>query len=689
PNSRTGPVPAPQYGWVRTKLQGAGGRASESLLPLFNRGDAATSSSSSAFHRLRLLASSASSSSLCRRIPRLLRRWPLQLGDHLAGAAAGMPRQADDPSSGASPVGLFRLLQPAVRSGRAGPAAPLPSACPQAAGAGLRDPAAAGQPVPVPQPGLPAHGAAQGPPVCRLYSMGSLCLLLSFSALWGPVNHLRHLVTGPRRPFTCAYLLMLAATLYSAMGLRSGPLALLFVCLQVAALLWYLISYLPGGQRASASMDDIVAWVRTGNAVQVRLWLENTENENDLNQGDDHRFSLLHWAAWDGQDRHRRPAAEPRRPALTPPNMGATTRRCTSPPLAATTGSCPGCSSSARQLTQLMSTATRRCTTPASSTTRRRPLTSAAWSAWRIATARHRWTWQARPGAPAARHLARELGQEVEMRQPQTTPRRRWARRPGAQPANKNPTLSRQPGIQYEAAQTCAPAWPAGNGTELWRGHLADQDTSLPGCSDRGPQAAGSTETRIQRAAAQTAHLQQHHNVLPVLSAVISDSSACAGHGFALDIAKAWTLLTKLEQLLHHFQLNSKHVERTSPPASALGDCRFVYHQRAQEYRPLLDVARGAAEARGQDINTTAAFMWSFGILLWELETREVPFGSLGPMEAGIENRRRGPPISLHGAGLLPSTPANSSQLATNEEAGRRPRFDNGGPDSAENSAQD
>ncbi|PAA65787.1 hypothetical protein BOX15_Mlig020859g1, partial [Macrostomum lignano] len=90
-----------------------------------------------------------------------------------------------------------------------------------------------------------------------LYSMGSLCLLLSFSALWGPVNHLRHLVTGPRRPFTCAYLLMLAATLYSAMGLRSGPLALLFVCLQVAALLWYLISYLPGGQRGIRFLTSV------------------------------------------------------------------------------------------------------------------------------------------------------------------------------------------------------------------------------------------------------------------------------------------------------------------------------------------------------------------------------------------------------------------------------------------------
>lgn len=46
-------------------------------------------------------------------------------------------------------------------------------------------------------------------------------------------------------------------------------------------------------------MDDIFTWVREGNTFQVRMWLDNTEN--DLNQGDDHRFSLLHWACREGR----------------------------------------------------------------------------------------------------------------------------------------------------------------------------------------------------------------------------------------------------------------------------------------------------------------------------------------------------------------------------------------------------
>lgn len=29
--------------------------------------------------------------------------------------------------------------------------------------------------------------------------------------------------------------------------------------------------------------------------------------------------------------------------------------------------------------------------------------------------------------------------------------------------------------------------------------------------------------------------------------------------------------------------------------------------------------------------------MWSFGVLLWELNTREVPFSDLSPMEVGMK----------------------------------------------------
>ena len=43
---------------------------------------------------------------------------------------------------------------------------------------------------------------------------------------------------------------------------------------------------------------DIFQLCKDGNLMKIKQWLDNTEN--DLNQGDDHWFTPLHWAA-----RHR------------------------------------------------------------------------------------------------------------------------------------------------------------------------------------------------------------------------------------------------------------------------------------------------------------------------------------------------------------------------------------------------
>lgn len=50
-----------------------------------------------------------------------------------------------------------------------------------------------------------------------------------------------------------------------------------------------------------------------------------------------------------------------------------------------------------------------------------------------------------------------------------------------------------------------------------------------------------------------------------------------------------------------------------------------------------------ALQRRPEDINLKAADMWSFAVLLWELETREVPHAELSPMETGmkVSNRRK------------------------------------------------
>ncbi|XP_067944250.1 uncharacterized protein [Watersipora subatra] len=81
-----------------------------------------------------------------------------------------------------------------------------------------------------------------------LYTLGSLFFLMSFSALWGPVNHLKHLFSGDRLPFTIVYFLTIGATLYFSMWKRSFILTIIFAVIQILAMVWYIISYIPGGQ---------------------------------------------------------------------------------------------------------------------------------------------------------------------------------------------------------------------------------------------------------------------------------------------------------------------------------------------------------------------------------------------------------------------------------------------------------
>lgn len=83
---------------------------------------------------------------------------------------------------------------------------------------------------------------------CLLYSMGSLFIIGSFSLLWGPWNHVKHLCSGERLPFTATYFGTMFATLYCALWMRNTILTSVCAICQVLALLWYIISYIPGGQ---------------------------------------------------------------------------------------------------------------------------------------------------------------------------------------------------------------------------------------------------------------------------------------------------------------------------------------------------------------------------------------------------------------------------------------------------------
>lgn len=80
-----------------------------------------------------------------------------------------------------------------------------------------------------------------------LFTLGSLFMIFSFSFLYGPVNHFKHLFSLDRFIFTFTYFGTLILTLYFAMAVQSTPWTVVFAVLQVIALIWFLLSYIPGG----------------------------------------------------------------------------------------------------------------------------------------------------------------------------------------------------------------------------------------------------------------------------------------------------------------------------------------------------------------------------------------------------------------------------------------------------------
>ena len=71
-----------------------------------------------------------------------------------------------------------------------------------------------------------------------------------------------------------------------------------------------------------------------------------------------------------------------------------------------------------------------------------------------------------------------------------------------------------------------------------------------------------------------------------------------------------------------------------------MADAKFSFMERAKSYHPQW-MAPEALNKSPKNINSKAADMWSFAVLLWELSTREVPFPDLSPMEAGMKVRIR------------------------------------------------
>ena len=67
-----------------------------------------------------------------------------------------------------------------------------------------------------------------------------------------------------------------------------------------------------------------------------------------------------------------------------------------------------------------------------------------------------------------------------------------------------------------------------------------------------------------------------------------------------------------------------------------MADARFSFQEKGKSYQPQW-MAPEALSKHPKTINTKAADMWSFAVLLWELSSREIPFPDYSPMEAGMK----------------------------------------------------
>ena len=123
-----------------------------------------------------------------------------------------------------------------------------------------------------------------------------------------------------------------------------------------------------------------------------------------------------------------------------------------------------------------------------------------------------------------------------------------------------------------------------------------------------------------------------------------------------------------------------------------MADAKFSFQEKGKMYHPawiapevkiftiknikdflIMNIFQ-ALKKSPADINSRAADMWSYAIMLWEMSMREVPFGDLSPMEAGMRIATEGlrldisPGVSPHMAKLI--------KICMNEDPGKRPTFD-------------
>lgn len=445
-------------------------------------------------------------------------------------------------------------------------------------------------------------------------------------------------------------------------------------------------------------MEDIFQWCRDGNSMQVRVWLDDTEH--DMNLGDDHGFSPLHWSCKEGHIKLVEMLIQ--RGA----RINATNRGDDIPlHLAAAHGH--------RTIVQML--LQQRADVNFINEHGNTPLHYACfWGYGPIAedlvNAGALVSLANKDGdtpldkargqlSQRLHELAIENGQDLKKIQFKD---QSWL---GLKTRSRDATLSRHKGININelALQLLIATTPSG---ETWRGRWQKNDIvakilALRECTPRIQRDFNEEFPKLR--------IFSHPNILPVVGCCVSPPSlvvisqymawgslygllhssggGAAPRGVVLDAGAAVRLASDVARgmaFLHSLQkdktiptyyLTSKHImiDEDLTARINMADAKFSFQEKGRIYEPAW-MAPEALQKPAARRNWEAADMWSFAVLLWELATREVPFADLSPMECGMKIALEGLRISI-GPGIAPHI-SKLIKICMNEDPGKRPTFD-------------
>lgn len=90
------------------------------------------------------------------------------------------------------------------------------------------------------------------------YCMGSMFILVSFGFLHGFVSYSKHLLSPKKVAYSAWFFLSTLGTLYAALKLKSYILTVVMAFIQMAGMLTFIVSYVPGGSSGISFMSSMI-----------------------------------------------------------------------------------------------------------------------------------------------------------------------------------------------------------------------------------------------------------------------------------------------------------------------------------------------------------------------------------------------------------------------------------------------